>query len=197
LGDEAGLAAAARSALEQLDGPDPGPLVLAHATSFLDRASACHAPAGHKCESLRRDLAERFARATAAEQPVSLAEWAELGAASPVDSTTSRDVRDWLRSWQLSSGAFPESTASDFVYSRGTGKIFEVLAVRPAEAPSAIDRAFGWLRSMQYRPDSAFFVPHEHWGRVLGGLRHDYYGPDAWIDAAGHFLLGLARLRES
>ena len=125
---------------------------------------------------------------------MSLAEWAELAAAFPTDSNTSREVRDWLRSWQLPSGAFPETTTSDFVYSRGTGKVFEVLALRPAESPGALDRALAWLLSMQYRPNSAFFVPYEHWGRVLGGLRHDYYGPDAWIDAAGHFLLGLARL---
>jgi AMMECR1 domain-containing protein len=194
LGDDSALEAASRNVLELLDGPDPGPLVLANAASFLDRASARHAPAAHKCETLRRELAERFARATADETPVSLAEWAELAAAFPADSKTSRGVRDWLRSWQLPSGAFPETTTSDFVYSRGTGKVFEVLALRPAESSEALDRALAWLLSMQYRPDSAFFVPHEHWGRVLGGLRHDYYGPDAWIDAAGHFLLGLARL---
>jgi hypothetical protein len=38
---------------------------------------------------------------------VSVAEWAELAAAFPADSKTSREVRDWLRSWQLPSGAFP------------------------------------------------------------------------------------------
>jgi AMMECR1 domain-containing protein len=194
LGDDTELEVAARSVLERLDSPDPGPLVLANAASFLDRASARHAPAAHKGESLRRELAERFTRATAGETPVSLAEWAELAAAFPADSKTSREVRDWLRSWQLPSGAFPETTTSDFVYSRGTGKVFEVLALRPAESPDALDRSLAWLLSMQYRPDSAFFVPHEYWGRVLGGLRHDYHGPDAWIDAAGHFLLGLARL---
>jgi hypothetical protein len=195
LGEDVALEAAARSVLEQLEQTDPGPLVLAHAASFLDRAGARHPHASRRCESLRRELAERFARATVGEEPVSLAEWAELVASFPLDAKPSRDVRDWLRGQQLSSGAFPESTTSDFVYSRGTGKIFEVLALRPNEAPEALDRALGWLLSMQYRPDSAFFVPHEHWGRVLGGLRHDPYGPDAWIDAAGHFLLGLARLR--
>ena len=196
LGDAAAVEAAARSVLEQLEGPDPGPLVLAHAASFLGRASNRHAPAADKCESLRLDLAGRFTRATSGEEPVSLAEWAELGAAFPAGSRTSREVCDWLRSRQLASGAFPETTASDFVYTRGTGKVFEVLALQPAESPGALDRALRWLLSMQYRPDSAFFVPHEHWRRVLGGLRHDYYGPDAWIDAAGHFLIGLARLRE-
>ncbi len=194
LGDDTALLAMAKSVLELLQGPDPGPLVLAHAASFLDGAAARHAPAARKCESLRRELAERFARATAGEDPVALAEWAELAAAFPGDSKIAREVRAWLRGWQLPSGAFPETTASDFVYSRGTGKVFEVLALRPAESPEALDRALAWLLSMQYRPDAAFFVPHEHWGRVLGGLRHDYYGPDAWIDAAGHFLLGLARL---
>jgi hypothetical protein len=196
LGDDVALEAAARSILEQLDGPDPGPLVLANAASLLDRASARHPPAARRCESLRSELEARFSGATASEKAVSLAEWAELGAAFPADSKTSREVRDWLRSWQLPSGAFPETTASDFVYSRGTGKVFEVLALRPAEAQRSLDRALGWLLSMQYRPDSAFFVPHEHWPRVLGGLRHDPYGPDAWIDAAGHLLLGLARLQE-
>ncbi len=194
LGDDTASEAMAKSVLELLQGPDPGPLVLAHAASFLDGASARHAPAVRKCESLRHELAERFARARAGEDPVSLAEWAELAAAFPEHSKIARDVRDWLRALQLPSGAFPETTTSDFVYSRGTGKVFEVLALCPTESPETLDRALAWLLSMQYRPDSAFFVPHEHWGRVLGGLRHDYYGPDAWIDAAGHFLLGLARL---
>jgi hypothetical protein len=194
LGDDTAVKTAARSTLEQLAGPDPGLLVLAHAASFLDRASTRHPPAAPRCALLRSALAEQFTRAGASNDPVSLAEWAELGAALPADSKASREVCDWLRSRQLASGAFPESTTSDFVYSRGTGKVFEVLALHPTESPGALDRCLGWLLSMQYRSDSAFFVPHEHWPRVLGGLRHDYYGPDAWIDAAGHFLLGLARL---
>ncbi|HLK40951.1 MAG TPA: hypothetical protein VKU41_29575, partial [Polyangiaceae bacterium] len=194
LGDEAAVNAAATNVLAHLEEPEHPPLVLAHALSFLDGTAARHAPASRRRDALRLELAGRFARAMQGEAPVSLAEWAELGAVSPLGSGTAREVRDWLRSRQLSSGAFPESTTSDFAYSRGTGKVFEVLALRPSESPGAIDGALGWLLSMQYRPDSSFFVPHEHWGRVLGGLRHDAYGADAWIDAAGHFLLGLARL---
>jgi hypothetical protein len=196
LGDNAAVEAAAKNVLAQLEGPDPGPLVLAHAASFLDPASTRHPPAKLKSESLRLELAERFMHARASEKPPALAEWAELGVAPPPGSATSREVCQWLRSQQLASGAFPETTASDFVYSRGTGKVFEVLALYPNESPGALDRALDWLLSMQYRPDSAFFVPHEHWPHVLGGLRHDYYGPDAWIDAAGHLLLGLARLHK-
>jgi hypothetical protein len=194
LGDDAAVDAAASRVVDKLEGPDPGPIVLAEGASFLARVSTRHPRAGDKCAALRSALLERFMRARASDEPVSLAEWAELGAAFPVGSRESRDVMGWLRSQQLPSGAFPESTNSDFVYSRGTGKVFEVLALDPAESPSALDRAMTWLLSMQYREDSVFFVPCEHRRRVVGGLRHDYYGPDAWIDAAGHFLLGLARL---
>jgi AMMECR1 domain-containing protein len=194
LGDDATLDAATRTVVDQLEGPDPGPLVLAEAASFLERVSARHPRAGEKCESLRRELLERFTSARASDEPVNLAEWAELGAAFPVGSRGSREVLDWLRSQQLPSGAFPETTSSDFVYARGTGKVFEVLALDAGESSSGVDRALRWLLSMQYRADSVFFVPYEHRRRVVGGLRHDYYGPDAWIDAAGHFLLGLARL---
>jgi AMMECR1 domain-containing protein len=194
LGDDTTLDAATRTVLDRLEGPDPGPLVLAEAASFLALVSARDPRAGDRCESLRRELLERFTRARASDDPVNLAEWAELGAAFPVGSRASRDVMGWLRGQQLPSGAFPETTSTDFVYSRGTGKVFEVLALDPTESPGAIDRAMKWLLSMQYREDSVFFVPCEHRRRVVGGLRHDYYGPDAWIDAAGHFLLGLARL---
>jgi AMMECR1 domain-containing protein len=194
LGDEAAVRAAAKSALDLLDGPDPGPLVLAQAASFLDRASGSHPAAAHRCSALRSALAERFERAIASGEEVSLAEWAELGAAFPASSRTATLVCEWLRSRQLPSGAFPESTTSDLVYSRGTGKVFEVLALRPDESPDALGRCLVWLLSMQYREDSAFFVPHENWPRVLGGFRHDPHGTDAWIDAAGHFLLGLVRL---
>jgi AMMECR1 domain-containing protein len=194
LGDDAAVEGAARSTLALLDGAHPGFLVLAHAASFLDGASPRHPPAAARCQSLRGELAEGFARALAGDEPVSLAAWAELGAAFPAGSTTAREVCDWLRGQQLASGAFPDTTKSEFAYSRGTGKVFEVLALRPGESARALDRSLGWLLSMQYRPDSAFFVPHEHWPRVLGGFRHDPHGTDAWIDAAGHFLLGLARL---
>jgi hypothetical protein len=194
LEDETLVERAVESAVELLDRSEPGPLVLALALSFLARASPRHARAARRCEPLRKDLAERFARATKGKAPVSLAEWAELAVAFPVGSKTSRDVLDWLKGQQFPSGAFPDTTASDFVYSRGTGKIFEVLALYAAESSNALDRALGWLLSMQYRADSVFFVPSEHRDKVLGGLRHDFYVTDAWIDAAGHFLLGLARL---
>jgi AMMECR1 domain-containing protein len=197
LGDESAVERCIVEVVDGLEGTDPGPLVLANALSFLERASARHPVAARRCEPLRADLAARFARARGSKAALSLAEWAELAAAFPADSPIARDVSEWLKRQQLRSGAFPESTASAFVYARGTGKVFEVLAVRPSESADAIDRALLWLLSMQYRADSVFFVPNEHRARVLGGLRHDPFRADAWIDAAGHLLLGLARLQES
>jgi hypothetical protein len=150
------------------------PLIAAHAVSLLQT---------EQLELRTRELSAGFDAAT------SLAEWAELAMAR--DPKLSAKVRAWLASKQLPSGAFPDSTTSRFAYTRGTGKVFEVLAPIGGEE---CRRALRWLLSMQYRPDSMFFVPAEHRPRALGGLRHDAYDTDAWIDAAGHLLLGLARL---
>ena len=78
----------------------------------------------------------------------------------------------------------------------GPGRCSKCSPRRATKGPAAeaSARALAWLLDMQYRPDSTFFIPTEHRGRVMGGLRHDYYDTDAWIDAAGHLLLGLARL---
>jgi hypothetical protein len=166
---------AAKEALEILSraGKLP-PLIAAHVVSLLKT---------DQVEPRVRELSKGFDAAT------SLAEWAELAMAP--DPKLSARVRTWLASKQLTSGAFPDSTTSRFAYTRGTGKIFEVLAPTGGEE---CRRALRWLLSMQYRPDSMFFVPVEHRPRVMGGLRHDAYDTDAWIDAAGHVLLGLARL---
>jgi hypothetical protein len=193
LGDEPALHHAADEVLSNLDAAI-GPLVLANVASVLRaRATAGDARAASRHASLEAELAERFLAAFAARVPMSLAEWAEVAAAFPPTSRASRAVTHWLREKQMPSGAFPDTTASDFAYSRGTGKIFEVLAADPSSRVASL-RALAWLVAMQYRPDSLFFVPAEHRGRALGGLRHDYHDPDAWIDAAGHLLIGLGRL---
>jgi AMMECR1 domain-containing protein len=192
LGDETGFETAVGRVLERRT--SPGALVLAHVASLLRKASPRHASAARQVELLERELHDRFTRATGEGVAMSLAEWAEVAAAFPADTRVSRDVTTWLRAAQLPSGAFPDTTASDFAYSRGTGKVFEVLALHRADSARAIERSFAWLRAMQYRPDSMFFVPEEHRARIAGGLRHDAYNADAWIDAAGHLLIGLSRL---
>ena len=178
---------------------EPPVLVASHALALLGllaRAGYASGALSKYQAVLLRDLAARFLRARSDPAPASLAEWAELGMAP--DPETARPVRDWLSLQQLSSGAFPDTTTSDFVYTRGTGKIFEVLAEsREPLHERAAASALKWLVHMQYHEDSVFFVPSEHRSQVLGALRHDYTDTDAWIDSAGHLLLGLARQARS
>jgi len=110
----------------------------------------------------------------------------------------SLEVASWIISQQLSQGPneifgpFPESTGSDFVYTRGTAKIFETLSILP-EFRKEAEKALVWLMSMQYTKENTFFVPAEIRPKVIGGFRHDYLNQEAWIDGAGHFLLGGVR----
>ena len=126
---------------------------------------------------------------------MNLAQWAELvNTFWGVDQPFAEKVLDWLKAQQLPSGAFPESTASDFVYTRGTGKISEVLALDPERNRTAIEAVLPWLIAMQYDEENTFFIPPEARPKILGAFRHDYLNPEAWVDSAGHVLLGGARL---
>ncbi len=190
--DDASRALAARLPPSHGDLPV---LAASHALALLGllaRAGGGSGALSRYQDALTRDLAARFELARSGAAPASLAEWAELGMAP--DPETARRVKDWLCMQQLPSGAFPDTTRSDFVYTRGTGKIFEVLAdSRAPRHVEAATAALEWLVHMQYRTDSVFFVPTEHRAQVLGAIRHDYTDADAWIDSAGHLLLGLAR----
>lgn len=131
----------------------------------------------------------------AASNGVNLALWAELvNVFSGLDEEFSNRVADWLKQQQLPNGAFPDSTISDFVYVRGTGKILEVLALEPKKNKEAIETSLEWLLSTQYNDENTFFVLEEIRPRIIGGFRHDYFNQEAWIDATGHILLGAARL---
>jgi AMMECR1 len=195
LGDEAELRRAVKEVFARLDGADAGPLPLSQALSLLALASPRIPEAATRADALERVLAGRFTRAQSSGAALSLAEWAELAAVrTDTPSAPSGDVARWLAGLQLHSGAFPNTTASDFVYSRGTGKVFEVLAARKRDHAENVDAALAWLISMQYTADSAYCIPDEHKPRLIGGLRHDYFHMDAWIDGAAHLLLGVARL---
>ena len=106
----------------------------------------------------------------------------------------SEEVTEWLISQQLSNGSFPIFRNSSFAYTRGTGKIFEVLALYPDRYGNAIEKSFEWLVRMQYTEDSLYFVDHAFRKRVIGGFRHDHANAEAWIDASAHFLIGSSRL---
>ena len=147
---------------------------------------------------LEQTLKKTFLDLHQKKTPMSLAAWAELAPLfNESDPTFSQEVYQWLLSLQLENGAFPDTTTSDFVYTRGTGKIFEALAYVGAGYKEPIEKSLAWLFSMQYTQDNMFFIPVDMRPRMLGSFRHDYTNQEAWIDSAGHILLGAARLKRS
>ena len=188
-------AAAARKILERLSLLLFEPITFSQIAAFFGILSKDDQRLRAAFVDTSRVLKENFENNLKGKQLMSLAVWAELAnSCADSDKEFSEKVAGWLKGQQLPNGAFPESTASRFAYARGTGKVFEVLARAPQKNKEAIDKALAWLFSLQYDGENTFFVPEEIRARVVGGFRHDYFNHDAWIDAAGHLLLGGARL---
>ncbi len=104
--------------------------------------------------------------------------------------TEARQVRAWYVNAQRSDGAFPSTTNGGIPYTRGTGKIFEILSGDTEVDSSIIAHTVTWLKIMQYTSENTFFIrPHIAKG-VLGGFRHDHLNASVWIDATSHILLG-------
>jgi AMMECR1 domain-containing protein len=106
----------------------------------------------------------------------------------------SERMRVWLVDQQFSDGSFPIMTGSNLAYTRGTGKIFEVLTLKSEKNQKSILGAFTWLKKMQYTEENLYFVQKNYQEKFLGGFRHDVYNQESWIDATGHVLFGGARL---
>jgi len=115
-----------------------------------------------------------------------------------------KKVSGWLLQYQLKTGGFSNTNKSEFIYTRGTAKIIEVLVVLARELDNlhdkdaekyknAIENAYRWILPMQYTSENCFFINNEMKKRIFGAFRHDYKNQDAWIDAAGHFILGVSR----
>ena len=104
------------------------------------------------------------------------------------------EVAAWLIGKQNMNGSFPSSNDVTLPYTRGTGKIFEVLALHPSRYNAVLQKSFEWLVRMQYTSDSLYFTAIPFREKVAGGFRHDYANTEAWIDSASHFLIGAARL---
>ena len=105
-----------------------------------------------------------------------------------------RYITDWYLSQQQADGSFSSNIKSRFSYTRGTGKIFEVLALNPVENKSSLLRAFSWLRDMQYTQENTYFVDEAYRDCIVGGFRHDVLNQEVWIDASVHVLIGGARI---
>jgi len=179
------------------------PLLHAHMLGFLNLISDNSLYSGD-IESMRgsvtQTLKEYIARGMKEEQGLvehtpDLASFAEaVNVFFVKDPAFSKEVADWLAEKQLPNGAFPQSPKNNFTYTRGTSKVFEVLALYKTEYEKEINNALRWLFEMQYTKESSFFIDPAFHPKVLGGIRHDDLNQEAWIDSAGHTLLGAARL---
>lgn len=159
-----------------------------------DGDTAVHARGAALCE---RVLAE-FSRAKDNGTPISLAEYADLLVVTrqlgAEYRTVGEEISRWYESYQHDDGSFPNYTTGGLPYTRGTSKILESLAYDAARREGVVERALGWLARMQYAEDSMFFVPASRRHLLRGGFRHDVCNMQAWPDAAGHVLVGAARL---
>lgn len=171
------------------------PILFAQLAGFLKKISPREPSAGKLFLKLSADLKKEFENRLNGKKSMNIASWAELiNTFLETDRSFSQKIRDWLISFQLPNGSFPESETSRFSYTRGTGKIFEVLALDPEKNKEALDHALTWILSMQYDEENTFFITPAVRPQILGALRHDYFNPEAWIDAVGHMLLGSTRL---
>lgn len=198
-------ATAAEKILARLPGLSFEPITFSQIASFLKNLPGKNQHATLALENLSATLKENFERNTKRGLLMNLAVWAELvNTFIGVDNEFANQVAEWLKNKQLPTGAFPESTGSNSAasitpnlawgYTRGTGKIFEVLAFEPEKNKAALDNVLKWLFSMQYDEENSYFIPSEIRPRIIGAFRHDYFNPDCWIDAAGHAILGVSRL---
>jgi AMMECR1 domain-containing protein len=106
----------------------------------------------------------------------------------------SKTISQWYVSQQLRDGSFPSAAGSEFAYTRGTGKIFEVLCLEPEVNKMCIEQTIRWLLDMQYDENNTYFIENDIRKESIGGFRHDFLDQSIWIDAIGHVLLGATRL---
>lgn len=179
------------------------PILVANlATLFLLRCGNSY-PFLEDGISLAEQVLAHFKSKLEAKKRIQLAEYPELAHVLELISQVTGEkiymdkalqVKEWLVAQQFENGSFPSHSGSYFVYSRGTGKIFEVLAGSYREYGAAVDKSFRWLSDMQYGEHNTYFASPMFRNRITGGLRHDYANSEAWIDGSAHFLLGISRL---
>lgn len=103
------------------------------------------------------------------------------------------DMSRWYEEKQQEDGSFPHSPGNKLPYTRGSSKIFEVLACFPQENKVALGKCFSWIASMEYTADATFFMSETEQAVLVGGFRHDAFNREAWSDASAHILLGVTR----
>lgn len=190
LGETKSAEDAALRIKKRLSNIEHEPITLLQVGNFFKQLKAFHLYAG-----IPLTIAKRiFETASAQGGVMNLAVWAEaVNAFRGTDDAFAIRVKEWLVSRQLSNGSFPATTSGGIPYTRGTGKIFETLALEPQKNMAVLEKTLTWLFSMQYDKEKAFFIRPLIYPSVEGAFRHDDVNQEAWIDAAGHLLLGVAR----
>lgn len=107
----------------------------------------------------------------------------------------SKRIIEWYMARQNSDGSFYSSTTRSFSYTRGTAKILEVLSGIENIPQQKLENAFRYCVNMQYNKENSYFIPKELQDICEGGLRHDYYNQEIWIDGIGHILIAFANLK--
>jgi AMMECR1 domain-containing protein len=139
-----------------------------------------------------------------AGQAVSLAEHAELIPLLHTQLATGLGVHDkvqdryaavcqWYHSLQLENGAFPNTTKSDFPYTRGTSKIWEALAVDRNNDGISL-KASAYILALQYHAEALAVVPSAFAPFLYGAIMHDEVNHEAWIDSVSHVLIAVTRM---
>lgn len=103
-------------------------------------------------------------------------------------------IGEWYAAQQQPDGSFPITPGRTFAYTRGTGKVFEVLALLPEQRAQVMERTLEYLASMQYTDENMFHISPDLREQFRDHFRHDAFDRSVWSDATGHVVLGLARL---
>ncbi len=180
------------------------PILYANISSVLAKEGASFTNSINQAIHLATVAHEDFLKRKNTGKNISLAQYPELIPAflALYDATKDATYREkadsllnWTRSFQLPHGAFPQMNVGiPNSYTRGTGKIFEVLSLQYPLHKNETQKIFNWLRHMQYTPASLYFIKPELHPYALGGLRHDYLNQELWIDGSAHTLIGLSRI---
>lgn len=196
LGNVSDASEASTIALRGIQNVTFEPVLFSHSVSLAIAISGLDDITPNLLEGVISMLREKFNENLNQGKYMYLAHWAELvNAFVSIDSKFSGNVAVWLKEQQLLSAERFSSTTSNSTNTPVIAKIFEVLALDPEGNHNALEKNASWLMCFQYTADSAFFVRDDVLPFVLGGFRCNYFNPDARIDAAAHFLLGVARLR--
>ncbi|MCX6757209.1 MAG: hypothetical protein NTW35_03630 [Candidatus Nomurabacteria bacterium] len=157
-----------------------------------------------KVEKLAGEVLSSFKDKEKRNEEIDLASYAELPKLLLETSIFSKDrdyfkkesekIVKWYLDKQNKDGSFYSSTSNTFSYTRGTGKILEVLTSLEGISKEKIEKAFVWSMNMQYNEENNYFIPKDFQSICNGGLRHDYFNQEIWIDGIGHLLIAFTNL---